>query len=278
LITRFVEVWLLPPGILIVVLVTIGVFLLRRASRLAGGEDAGARALLPFRHAAVVILALAALLYLLSMSAVSRMLLGPLERRVKPASETELNSATAVVVLGGGLTVVGAQAVSATVLVAGPDRFAATLPPEALVRVVEGVLLARLLEVPLVLSGGRVFSAASFPTEAEVASALAERIGNSQVEIWIEAESRSTAENAVNVAALLGSGPVALVTSASHLPRAVHSFERTGLAVLPVPTAYRADRRPFHPVMLLPTADALEQSATWMREQLGRLWYAIRGI
>ena len=66
----------------------------------------------------------------------------------------------------------------------------------------------------------------------------------------LESRSRTTWENAVEVAAMLGEDrtrPHLLVTSAFHMPRAIGCFRKNGVNVIPVPTDYRAEtvRFPF---------------------------------
>lgn len=97
--------------------------------------------------------------------------------------------------------------------------------------------------------------------------------GVPQSAIVIEAESRDTHESAVHVATLArarGWTHVALVTDASHMPRAAASFRRAGLAVAPSP-------------VLIWELGGAEPSIRFARlavlahEYAGLLWYWWRG-
>lgn len=281
--TRFLEVWLLPPGVIVVLLVLAGVLVIRAAARTGSGmtqkTDVVTRALGRIKLVGIGLLVLAGLLYLVSTTLLSRALIGATERAAEGAT-VPLSRAQAVVVLGGGLTVLDQRVPVPRSGYRGSGEASALLPPEAQARVVEGVLLATELGLPLLLSGGRVFSGAEIPAEAVVASGLARSLvfGSGGIDIVVESESRSTAENAQRVREILQADTIVLVTSAYHMRRAGRSFRRAGFTVLPAPVAYRADHRPFHPAQLLPTADALLDSATWLRELLGSLWYSLRGV
>jgi uncharacterized SAM-binding protein YcdF (DUF218 family) len=93
--------------------------------------------------------------------------------------------------------------------------------------------------------------------------------------IIVESNSRNTHENAINTAAIwrerhFRSG--LLVTSATHMPRAIASFRKAGLDVAPWP----ADLLGGYP----PTSVfdfALEMTTTAIKEWLGLAVYRLRG-
>src|SRR5689334_16396730 len=171
---------------------------------------------------ALVILSSAAL-YLLATPFVASWLLDEIELGI-PES-TELSSAQAIVVLGGGVHVGdGASA---------PD----TLGPLSLERVVYAAQAYRRLHLPLAVSGGRIFPART--AEATLMRAALERDFDVPV-TWSDDQSRTTYENALYTARLLSPDHIAsviIVTHAWHLPRALWAFERAGLHALawPVP-------------------------------------------
>ncbi|MFW5828532.1 MAG: YdcF family protein, partial [Alkalispirochaeta sp.] len=68
---------------------------------------------------------------------------------------------------------------------------------------------------------------------------------------------------------------VAVVTSAYHMRRALLAFDREGLSPIPAPAAYRRDQRPLRPVMFMPSATNLRDTATVLREQVGLWWYRL---
>ncbi len=95
--------------------------------------------------------------------------------------------------------------------------------------------------------------------------------------VRIEAESRTTAENAQETARLLAPGTrVLLVTSATHMARAVESFRRAGLDPIPAATDHQSPgHRRFSAASLLPNVGALALSTQVWHEWLGLLLYAV---
>jgi uncharacterized SAM-binding protein YcdF (DUF218 family) len=79
-------------------------------------------------------------------------------------------------------------------------------------------------------------------TEAELAKAFYEEQGVDMTRVKLEGGSRTTRENALQVAALLGDRcqqPWLLVTSAWHMPRSLPEFEAVGCRVTPYPVDFR---------------------------------------
>ncbi len=111
-------------------------------------------------------------------------------------------------------------------------------------RVTEGAVLAlRFPTARVVLSGGGATLGpigGDVPSEAEVMAALLTELGVDPARLDLEGQSRNTAGNAELSLALVKPKPGQhwlLVTSASHMPRAMAAFERagwTGLIAWPV--------------------------------------------
>lgn len=274
MITKFIEPWILFPGNLIVLTIVLGFVLLRTARR---GEKSTARV-------GSLLVVTGIFLYLVSTAVVDRVLLGSLERAIPPATASELMDAEAVVVLGGGVI---ADAPSEILLReidslptddqrCGITTVRSSLSMEAESRLLYGWRLARRLEIPIVVTGGRVLADPSVPTEGEVAAALLIDMGATVADIRIEDESRTTAENAQRTRDLFGYERVILVTSAYHMRRGVCAFARVGFDVLPAPAAFRTDTRPVRFVHFMPNAGSLDNAATYLRETIGRWYYTIR--
>ena len=90
----------------------------------------------------------------------------------------------------------------------------------------------------------------------------------------------NTAEEAVSIRRLLphGQARVLLVTSAFHMRRSQHLFERQGMQVLPFPVDFQSQASWAGPLwrdpsQWLPSARALDDSSRALRELLGRLVY-----
>lgn len=274
MITKFIEPWVLFPGNLIILLALIALMLFRtRRHMLRWGQPPAATAAVA--ASATLLSGVALLLYVASTAIVTDRVMGALERSIAPASAAELTSAQAVVVLGGGVVSQSPAERTLQELDGEPvsGRAAASLSPEAESRLLHGVRLARRLQVPLVVSGGRVLAAEEVPPEAEVAAALARDLGIPRDMLRVEEASRTTAENARFTAERFEFQRVAVVTSAYHMRRALLAFDREGLTPLPAPAAYRRDQRPLRPVMFMPGATNLRDTATVLRERVGFLWY-----
>ena len=110
-------------------------------------------------------------------------------------------------------------------------------------RMTELVRAARLLpHATLAFTGGSGRIVPGQLTEADVARMFFASQGLADRPIVYEGRSRTTWENARNLAALLHPAPGQLWlldTSAVHMPRAVAAFEAAGFAVIPDPVAYQ---------------------------------------
>ncbi len=208
-------------------------------------------------------LALSAGLLLLAQSIpiVAQALIASLEREAGPVvSETQ--GAGAIVVLGSGLNLDAAEY--------GGD----TANERTLVRLRYGAYLARHLDLPLLVTGGKPLRANL--SEAEAMAGIMEQELGVKVR-WRETNSRDTADNARMSAEILqaaGIKRIVLVTQAFHMPRARLLFERAGLEVIPGPTGFRAlpQRDAPSPFDYLPQASALQNSYYALHEWLGILW------
>lgn len=126
----------------------------------------------------------------------------------------------------------------------------------------------------LVFSGGEGRLLTRGVSEAQMAGDFYAAQSIDMRRVRLESGSRNTRENAQNVAALLGERcrePWLLVTSASHLPRAVAEFEAVGCTVTPYPVDYRTgERTPWTDYSL---AHSLVEWQTALHEWLGLAVY-----
>jgi uncharacterized SAM-binding protein YcdF (DUF218 family) len=143
----------------------------------------------------------------------------------------------------------------------------------------------------LLLSGGRarIVETPSVP-EAEGMAEILVEIGVPREAIWLETASRNTHENAVQSLAILQAQSVeriVLVTSASHMPRAVAVFAQTGLEVIPAATDFQVVQEDWafytrlNPLVqlnnLLPRAADLERTTRALKEYVGMVMYRLQG-
>lgn len=127
----------------------------------------------------------------------------------------------------------------------------------------------------IIVTGGRspgLEGRSDIQTEAQAIRLLLLDLGVPDSAIIIEDQARTTRENASKTKTYVGDGRVALVTSASHMPRSLATFDRAGVKADAYPTDFRVAPEVF-PLWdrLLPDADALEKSETALKEYLALL-------
>lgn len=193
-------------------------------------------------------------------------LLQSIERKYPPAAVTTPTNAAVkwVVVLGGGAT-------------ADPDvPITGRLSEASLARLVEGIRLHRQLrESKLILSSGSVFRPGS---DAEDMRNLATQLGVAPDRVLLDDASPDTETQAQHLSSLVGQESFYLVTSASHMQRAVALFEREGMKPVPAPTHHSVlEKQGFSPSDLYPSLRGLRQTQTLVHEGAGLLWAKLRG-
>jgi uncharacterized SAM-binding protein YcdF (DUF218 family) len=95
-----------------------------------------------------------------------------------------------------------------------------------------------------------------------------EKMGVDSKDVFTVAKGRNTESEAKALASLLNGKTISLVTSASHLPRAVKYFEDYNVKVLPIPVEHLSRRR-IKPMINLPNALSLYRSERAIHEYLG---------
>jgi uncharacterized SAM-binding protein YcdF (DUF218 family) len=198
----------------------------------------------------------AALVYFLATPLMATALLAPLERSYPPLRVEPELEIRHVVVLGSYYAPRDGLPVTAT------------LGADGLARIVEGVRLARMFpEAKLVVSGG---SAPGHMPSALGYAQLAQELGIDSDRLAVIDSPRNTAEEAAAIARMLGSSTFVLVTSASHMPRAMQLMRSAGARPLAAPTAHRADRSGiWRWRALLPAASSLRGSELALHEYVG---------
>jgi len=254
---KFLTFWLMPLPFSLSLLVT-GWLLCRTVRRGRVGR--------------ALIVAGIVLLILFSNKVVSTWLVRPLETRFPPIPELHAGDALPmglgdcryVVVLGGGHGDVPGLAASNK------------LSSSALSRLVEGIRLLRLMPAATLIVSGP--AAGGNPSHAVVLAEAAAALGVLPGRIRQITTARDTEDEAAAVKAIAGEAPVALVTSAWHMPRAVGLFRHARVAIVPCPADYSA--RPnadFRWEDLTWDVESLERSTQAVHERLGYLWESLRG-
>lgn len=113
---------------------------------------------------------------------------------------------------------------------------------------------------------------------AEAGARVAESLGVPRSAIITLDSPKDTEEEAAAVKQAIGNAPFLLVTSASHLPRAMIFFEHAGLHPLPAPANQLAVDAPLNPwERAIPSPVWLMHSDRVGYETLGRLWQWLKG-
>lgn len=138
-------------------------------------------------------------------------------------------------------------------------------------RAVEGLRLQRLIPGSrLVVSGGALTAGREPATGSAL---LVGSLGLPQQSIIRLTRPLDTRSEAAEIAALTRGAPFIVVTSASHMPRAMEYLRRAGSQPYAAPTGHRTHRRGFHPASLLPSSYGLRMSEEAIHEYLG--WIAL---
>lgn len=239
---KFIYSFILPPGLFIVLLLGISLWIWKRE-----------------RKPALVLLGLTLVIYLSSTSWIGGLLIGSLERQYP---QPKAPKGDIIVVLGGGAT-------------SGTPDFdgEGNLSGSAANRLLIAARLHRTTGLPILISGGKVFSDTGI--ESEISKRQLQALGIPAKDIFVENHSLNTEQNARFTAKMLKkynfSSPI-LVTSAFHLPRAVIEFAKTGLQILPYPSDYWTSRpEKLYAVKLVPSSSGLSLTGTALKEYLGIL-------
>ena len=201
-------------------------------------------------------------MWITSLRLVSEPLVWGLEHRYDPTPKLEGDPGSIVVLCG---------------FTRVPERGEYELT-EAGDRIVEAVRLAhRYPKATLVISGAFVDSHGSKYNEATAMLHLVTDLGIEPERIRIDSASHNTHENAVESKKLIEGleGPVVLVTSAMHMPRAVASFTKVGVAVVPWPVDYRLKGLGLRG--LFPGVDDMSTTNDTLHEYFGLLGYRASG-
>lgn len=298
MITKFIEPWILYPGLLILILFIAGMRLVLTGLRIRGSSSSSAEHLIMsvgrgwsksdgargegrpsalVRRTGLLFIVLAFFLYFASTEVGARRTLGVVERSISPgvtldgpASAEDPTTpsslrADAIVVLGGG-----------TVTDSPNESGRAALTADSNARLTFAVRLAqRYSDLPIVVTGGRVFDEPEVPPESTVAARLLREYGIAADRIIQERESRTTWENAAFTREIADLRYPIVVTSAYHMPRALMAFRANGMEPVPAPCDYKLDQRPLRAYMYLPSNHMLHNTGVWWRELIGRAWYRV---
>jgi uncharacterized SAM-binding protein YcdF (DUF218 family) len=203
--------------------------------------------------------------FILSLGPISKLIAAPLEFEFSKYNHQSVNY---IVVLGGGHKSDERVPVSSL------------LTRTSLMRLSEGIRIYRMnTGAKLLLSGYNGNDAIS---NAEAMATVAQTFGVPKADIILAKAPKDTAEEAAHWAKYLNSNLLsgqnfALVTSAMHLPRAMHLFQDMGLAPVPAPTQYHtAGHHRLNWRSWFPSANNLAIVESAWHEYLGKIWIMVR--
>jgi len=214
--------------------------------------------------------ALLAFYWIVSTPAVIEPILRWEQARYRPiATAADARGAHLIVVLGAG---------NATIQAAGQSlNF---VPWAAALRLLEAARLYRLLDRPtIIVSGGITQRDAGARSEGDAMRMAILQLGVPADRIVVEAESKTTREEATVIARMLSGRPkqpVLIVTAATHMPRALAVFRVAGLDPVPAVAPYKSDHS-FERRRWLPSDLALLMFDRLVYDTAATAYYRLRG-
>tara|TARA_R110000868_G_scaffold151418_3_gene375917 strand:+ start:1772 stop:2524 length:753 start_codon:yes stop_codon:yes gene_type:complete len=148
--------------------------------------------------------------------------------------------------------------------------FVSRWPNCSLQRNLHAALMYREHPLPIFLAGDILGSKDKEP-QASHNKYFFEQLGVDSADIFIIPKGVNTETEVNALASILNGRHISLVTSASHLPRAVFYFEENNIQTLPIPVEHFS-RIDIEPMLGLPNATALYRSERAIHEYLGLIY------
>lgn len=248
IISKILGYFLIPPGIIVLVLFVSFLLILKNKKVLAS----------------LLLLISTLSLYLLSIHPIKDKILIPLEDKY-PFPDLQKLDCDVIVALGGGYYPKSPENNNR------PD-----LRPAVVRRLTTTFKVWKIHHKKIILSGGKpIYKNFS---EAEIMADFLKLLGVGEKFLILEQGSRDTFENAKLTKAIMKENQwkkACLITSAYHIPRAVKIFEYFGVNVIPIPSDYRTTRI-YTWFSLLPHSATFDNSVRGLREYLGMYYYKLR--
>jgi uncharacterized SAM-binding protein YcdF (DUF218 family) len=148
--------------------------------------------------------------------------------------------------------------------------FVSRWPNCSLQRNLHAALMYKAHPLPIYLAAG-VLGKKNKSSLAEHNRTFFQQMGVDNADIFTTPSGSNTETEAQALSLLLQNKSISLVTSASHLPRAVKYFEDLGVKVLPIPVEHLS-RIQIEPMINLPNAQSLYRSERAIHEYLGLVY------
>ncbi|MGF1723239.1 envelope biogenesis factor ElyC [Photobacterium nomapromontoriensis] len=203
-------------------------------------------------------------LFLIAFQPVATSLLRPLEKAYPPYVPSG-KTVEFVMVLGSGHVIDAAMPITSQ------------LARSSLMRLVEGIRIHRMFPgSKLILSG---YGGGTEVSQARMMAKVALALGVQKNDILLLETAKDTWEEAFQAKSVVGDHKLVLVTSASHMDRAMYEFNDVGLNPVAAPTNFLASNKIEQPwVRYFPNSQYLEQTERYWHETLGRWWQQLRNL
>jgi uncharacterized SAM-binding protein YcdF (DUF218 family) len=204
------------------------------------------------------------LLYIFSCGWFARLFVSPLENNYlppsSPSSTFQVDDNAVIVILGGGI------------IPNTPKNFKGELSDSAFKRVIEGYLIHKRTQLPIIVTGGKLQGTQT--PEAEVMKEELQKLGVCNEDIYVEPYAKNTKQNAQYVKEIVeneGFKTIILVTSAVHMTRSLNYFNKylNDKKICPIPTGYLISLDKIKMYDFLPQIEFLKANASALHEYLG---------
>ena len=193
----------------------------------------------------------------------SNYLIKNLEHPYKPIPVSLIKENDAVVVLSGMIHQVGGENYS-TYEFSDPDRFFAGIE-----------LINQKKSDKLIFTAGQLPWTENWKPEGYILKDKAISLGV-RGQILVSTNVKNTYEESIAVTDVIPSNSsIVLVTSALHMHRSKYLFEKQGFNVTPFPVNFKPSSSKFTILNFIPSVGALSTTSTYIRENIGRLYYKI---
>jgi len=141
-------------------------------------------------------------------------------------------------------------------------------------RVVEGVVIYKKMQNAKIIFTG--YKGKTNRSNAAMNADLAMDLGVKKADLILNGTARDTEDEARFAKTVVGDAPFVLVTSATHMPRAVKIFEKYGMHPIAAPTNFYQDNSCSY--FCAPNVRALLYSSLAIHEYLGMIWIDIKSL
>ena len=141
-------------------------------------------------------------------------------------------------------------------------------------RVIEGIIIHNHTPNSKIIFTG--YEGKTDVSNAQMNASLAQELNVSRSDILINPLPKDTKEEALFTKTVVGKAPFVLVTSASHMPRAMMLFKSLGMHPIAAPTNFY--KTAFRGYLRAPDAHALYISTLAIHEYLGIAWAKLKSL